>query len=118
MMEAVIGHDSLKLINLNRSELDLSKRSSELMDYMLTWLRDVSILKKSRQSNLILNEDRRQVLLRQSNYLSMDLIMRYVEIIEETKILIDRHVNSAVAMNHCLLKIQEEYDDYSNRCQI
>jgi DNA polymerase-3 subunit delta' len=118
VMEAVIGHDSLKLINLNRSELDLSKRSTELIDYLLTWLRDVSILKKSRQSNLILNEDRRQILLRQSNYLSMDLIMRYVEVIEETKILIDRHVNSTVAMNHCLLKIQEEYDDYSNRCQI
>lgn len=118
IFNAVIGQDELKSIKLLSNIENITERSSDLMDYMLTWLRDISILKKSRESGYILYSSQKQALLRQSNYFDIQLVMRFVNIIEEAKKLISNHVNSAVVLNYSLLKIQEEFDEYSNRRKI
>ncbi len=118
IFNAVINQDELKSIKLLSSIENITNRSSDLMEYMLTWLRDISILKKSRESEYILYSGQKQALLRQSNYFDIQLVMRFVNIIEEAKKLINNHVNSAVVLNYSLLKIQEEFDEYSNRRKI
>lgn len=118
VFDAVIDQNTMRLVRLNQGFDSLQDRADELTEYLLTWLRDISILKKSRQSRLILYTHRRDALLRQSNYFSMTWIMQTIEAIETMRERVANHVNATVVFNHCLLKIQEAYDECSSRREI
>jgi DNA polymerase-3 subunit delta' len=115
---SIIERDLLKSARMITELDNFKERVDPIIEYMLTWLRDISILKKNRNSEWILFESHREELVRQSNYFDMEMIESFIEVIREVKKFIRNHVNATVSFNYCLLKIQEAYDEHSHRSKI
>ncbi|MCK5764040.1 MAG: DNA polymerase III subunit delta' [Clostridiales bacterium] len=114
IFNSIIKNDEYRLLKIVSQVSEIQ----EILEFMLTWIRDISILKKSRNYENIFNANYFNELQRQSNYFDIEILLRFFDIIENTKKVISNHVNSVVSLNYCLLKIQEEYYEYSNRRQI
>ena len=112
IFSSIINNDEYKLLKIASQVSEIQ----EVLEFMLTWIRDISILKKSRNFGNIFNANYINELQRQSNYFDIEILIKFSNIIENTKKVISNHVNPAVVLNYCLLKIQEEYYEYSNRC--
>lgn len=109
IMEEIIREDELRLIKIgNRFDRDKGNINL-LLDYLLTWIRDISIVKGNVSSTLVLSSDKLDVLKRQSNYFDMDKLMSFRNDIEQAKTRIERNVNPSVTLSYCLLKLQEDY---------
>ncbi len=109
----VINKETYQLLKLARGVSSIP----DLIEYLLTWIRDISILKESPGTG-VFNESRLAVLRTQSLQLDTPLLMGFAEILEKGKRMIASNINPVVSFNYCLLKIQEEYDEYSSRSEI
>ncbi|MCD6435107.1 MAG: hypothetical protein J7L15_01765, partial [Clostridiales bacterium] len=111
IFNAIIKNDEYNLLKIASQASEIQ----EVLEFMLTWIRDISILKKSSKRENVFNVNYLNELQRQSNYFDIELLLKFFDIIEKTKIVIGNHINQVVGLNFCLLKMQEEYYEYSNR---
>ncbi|MBN2259030.1 MAG: DNA polymerase III subunit delta' [Clostridiales bacterium] len=114
IFEKIIENDEIQLLRLVSQVSEIK----QLLEYLLTWLRDISILKKSRNFKSIYYLNDLTTLQRQSNYFDIEILLKFVDIIEDTKVTVSNHVNPVVSLNYCLLKIQEAYYEHSNRRKV
>ena len=111
IIDLIIKNDEYRLLKVGSVVAHLHHHTVRY----ITCIRDISIFKKSRNYENVFNVNYFSELQRQSNYFDIEILLRFSDIIENTKKVIGNHVNSAVGLNFCLLKMQEEYYEYSNR---
>lgn len=78
--------------------------SSELLDIMLYWFRDLAIYKETGEKELLLNKDKLDILEKQSS-LDINHIYDIIDRIERTKINISRNINYNLSIETMLLNI-------------
>lgn len=90
------------------TSLDIFSKNKEnteqLLDIMMYWFRDLAIYKEVGASDLLLNKDKLDLLLKQS-FLDMNKIHDIIYRIEATKLNINRNINFNLSIETMLLNI-------------
>ncbi|TCT11683.1 DNA polymerase-3 subunit delta' [Natranaerovirga pectinivora] len=90
------------------SKIDEYKdRIEEYLDIILTWYRDILVLKSTNTNNKLIHKDYYNYLLKASNDLTYNKIGNTIKKIEETKKMILNNVNYQLSMESLLLNIKE-----------
>ncbi|OPL07482.1 MAG: hypothetical protein AVO33_05000 [delta proteobacterium ML8_F1] len=113
IFNAIVGNDPYQSLKL----LQEVSSAPELIEYLLTWIRDISILKESPDTG-VFNESRLNALRSHAVEFDTPVLMNFAEILEKGKRMIAGNINPVVSLNYCLLKIQEEYYEFSRRREI
>jgi len=103
-IEAVINKDDLAILELANT-ISLNKEKSDMMiEILLTWLRDLLIVKELKEENNIIHKDKLKTLLKQGEGIAYNricaLISRLIEIQEIMKV----HVNYQLAIETLLFE--------------
>ncbi len=108
--------DVLKKINESNLEEILTNESffvkyknewQEVLTYMLAYIRDVFIYKETSNKNLIINIDKIEDIKDMSEMFSFNKLNGIINIIKETRIKMEKNVNSILVFDSMLLKMQE-----------
>ncbi|MGV8154360.1 MAG: ATP-binding protein [Alkaliphilus sp.] len=81
---------------------------SEILDMLLTWYRDLLIYKETKQLDYIINCDRIEEIILQSNKIEFNSIGDIIFTIEETRANINSNANYQLSLEVMLLNIQED----------
>lgn len=108
-------HDLIKVSSFfetNKNFLD------EILNIMLVWYRDLLFYQKLKNENVLINSDRKNIIVNSSsNYNSIDLI-QLINIIEQTRKKIKMNVNSQIAIDNMVLQMWEVYNGKSYRSAV
>jgi len=115
IFNSIIAKDETNLIKLIRELNSKTNKIQDTLEYILMWIRDISIYKISKEDSALLFSEQADIIKRHSNYFSTNILHEFSKEIENTKIIINNNVNKIVALNYCLLKIQEDYNEFSDR---
>lgn len=108
--------DVLKTINESNLEKILTNESffvkyknewQEVLTYMLAYIRDVFIYKETSNKNLIINIDKIEDIKDIAELFSFNKLNGIINIIKETRIKMEKNVNSVLVFDSMLLKMQE-----------
>lgn len=89
---------SAKFFNENKDQIGL------IFDIMLYWFRDLLVYKEVGQTKLIMNNDKLEILSKQSS-IDFNKINDIIEKIEQTRVNINNNVNFTLSIETMLLKI-------------
>lgn len=115
IFDSIIAKNETTLIKLIRELDSKTNRIQDTLEYILMWIRDISIYKISKDNSALLFSEQADIIKRHSNYFNTNILNEFSKEIENTKIIINNNVNQMVSLNYCLLKIQEDYNEFSNR---
>lgn len=79
-----------------------------ILDVMTMFYRDMLIIKKSRDENLLINFDKKDIILNNACNFSVQRLMKNIKIIEKTRRNIKQNVNYQLSVEVLLMKLQEE----------
>lgn len=86
--------------NKNRVEL--------VFDIMLLLYRDLMIIKRVGKENILINSDKRDIILNNVSNFSMESLFRNIELIEKTRLNIKQNANYQLSIEVMLMKLQED----------
>jgi DNA polymerase-3 subunit delta' len=79
-----------------------------ILNIMISFYRDVLIFKKTGNENMLINSDKKDIILNNAHIFSMRKLMRNIEIIESTGLNIKRNVNYQLSIEIMLMKLWED----------
>lgn len=107
LSDALIKKELMKVYDLLIEIGDQKEDVNELLDLLNVWFRDLMFLKSFNSVDMIFNLDFEKELREQSRLLNQNNTLIYIEMIENTKKKIASNVNCALALESCVLNIQE-----------
>jgi len=110
-IEAVSGIKNLKPSQVFKlySFFEKSKDDINLvLDIMISFFRDMLVAKKSSNENMLINSDKKDIILDSALSFSARGLMRRIDIIESTRRNIARNVNYQLSIEMMLMKLREE----------
>lgn len=84
------------------------EKIEEILDIMLVFYRDVLIAEKSGNEKMLINSDKKDIILRNVNNFSTEKIYKNIEVIDDLRNNIKKNVNYQLAVEVMLMKLQEE----------
>lgn len=89
-------------------------RISTVFDIMVSFYRDLLVAKKTNKDNLLINSDKRDIILNvaaaMKDIVAARLTARSIEIIENTRMNISKNVNFQLSIEVMLIKLWEEWN--------
>lgn len=107
IINEVINSDRARIFTLKEFFNNQKDRIEDILDLMITWFRDVLILKELNENQFIINADKKSLLSSHSLKLTKKKIYEIIKIINSTKMNIFSNVNYDLAIEVMLLTIQE-----------
>lgn len=107
IIDEIINCDKVRLLTLREFFNSQKEGIEEILDLMVTWFRDVLILKELNNDHFTINKDKISLLSSHSLKLSKRKIYEIIEIINNTKMNIISNVNYDLAIEVMFLTIQE-----------
>lgn len=92
-----------KYFEENKNHID------QLLDVMTLYYRDFLIGKKCRDENILINSDKKDIILSNAAKFSTDKIYQNIKVIEKTRRNLRHNANYQLAIEVMLMKLQEEY---------
>lgn len=80
----------------------------EVLDIALTFYRDILVAKKSGNEKMLINSDKKDIILRSVNNFSTEKVYKNIEVIDNLRNNIKKNVNYQLAVEVMLMKLQEE----------
>jgi DNA polymerase III subunit delta' len=81
---------------------------SDILNMMLTFYRDLLLAKRSRNEKILINSDKKDIILNNVSHFSVQKLMKNIETVEETHKMIRQNANFQLAIEVMLMKLQEE----------
>lgn len=107
IIEKVLQGDPLSIFPMVEFFENHKENVYELLDFMLTWFRDILILKETASEDFLINLDKK-ILLREHGFrIGYQQISHIIKIIERTKQDIKANVNFQLVIENMLLSMQE-----------
>ena len=89
-------------------ELVESREAAErLLDFMLSWYRDILISKQDCEKQVLVNSDNADIIMRQGEMLDENKLNRIIDVIKRTIIYINHNVGTKNSIDSMLLNIME-----------
>lgn len=110
-VELVLRLNGAKLVDIfeiydffeeNRDRID------QILDIMLVFYRDLLVAGKSGNENILINSDKKDIILRNVDKFSMEKLLKNIETIEAVRKNIKQNANYQLAIEVMLMKLQEE----------
>ncbi len=79
-----------------------------ILNIMLLFYRDMLIAKVSREENMLINSDKKDIILNNVDIFSLHGLVNCIEIIEMTKLNLKKNANYQLSIEVMLMKLQEE----------
>jgi len=79
-----------------------------VFDIMASFYRDVLVFKKTGKENMLINSDKKDIILNNAPGFSTQKLMSSLELIESTRMNVKRNVNYKLAIEVMLMKLREE----------
>jgi len=79
---------------------------------MFLFYRDLLVVKKSSDENMLINSDKKDIILNSAPAFSLHRILRNIETIQETHKKIKQNVNYQLSIEVMLMKLQEGDDEW------
>ena len=106
----------LKVMNSKLSDIfniydffETNKTSIDtILDIMLLFYRDLLVVKRVREENVLINSDKKDIILRNAANFTAQKLMKNIEIIEMTRKNIKQNANYQLSIEVMLMKLQEE----------
>lgn len=107
IIDEILNSDKVRLFTLREFFINQKEGIEGILDLMVTWFRDLLILKELDNHQFIINIDKKSLLTSHSLRLTKNKIYEIIEIINNTKMNIVSNVNYDLAIEVMLLTIQE-----------
>lgn len=107
LSDVLIKKELMKVYDLLIEIGDQKEDINEILDLLNVWFRDLMFLKSFNSVDMIFNLDFEKELREQSRLLNQNNTLIYMEMIENTKKKIASNVNCTLALESCVLNIQE-----------
>lgn len=91
-----------KFFEENKSDIDI------ILDIMLTFYRDLLIYKKTENEKMLINSDKKGIILNNIAKFTAGKLGDNIELIENTKRILQQNANFQLSMEVMLMKLQEE----------
>lgn len=106
-----ISDGSYAELSAAAGELAESREAAEkLLDFMLSWYRDVLISKQDCEKQILVNSDKADVIMRQGEKLDENKLNRIIDVIKRTISYINHNVGTKNSIDSMLLNIMEVYN--------
>jgi DNA polymerase III subunit delta' len=94
---------------LNRADYFNEEKDfiEEMLDLLMSWYRDILIYQNTHNTKLLMNTDKEEMILLQSNKLSIQKVKHIIEIIENAKNNLKHNVNYSLNLEVMLINIEE-----------
>ncbi len=79
-----------------------------VLDIMLTFFRDLIIYKKTRDEKMLINSDKKGIILNNVDKFTVKKLGENIELIENTRRILQQNANFQLSMEVMLMKLQEE----------
>jgi len=96
------GFKALNFMVDNKSAIDI------VLDIMMTFFRDLLIYKKTGDEKMLINSDKKGIILNNVDKFSLKRLGDSIELIENTKRILQQNANFQLSMEVMLMKLQEE----------
>lgn len=106
-LREIIRADEIKILDSVDFFLSQKENIDSVFDVMISILRDVSILKITKNEDIIMNRDICEILNEECKVLSIDRINKIINIISAARKNIDDYLNYQLTIEDMLLNIQE-----------
>jgi len=103
IFEMIINKDTYNLLNAAKKMESYKGQINTVFDIMLSWLRDLMVLKTTKAEKYLIHLDKYKTLLKQSGHMSYNRISVLIERIEETKSNFRLHANFQLSFETLLL---------------
>ncbi|WP_265446807.1 DNA polymerase III subunit delta' [Acetivibrio straminisolvens] len=110
-IDAVIklsGSDFEDIPNISVMFDENKEDADSMLDIMLLFYRDLLIARKSGNEKLLINSDKKDIILKNTSRFSTGKLLHNIDIIEETRRNIKQNANYQLAIQVMLMKLQEE----------
>jgi DNA polymerase-3 subunit delta' len=88
---------------------DKNKTSADnILNMMLLFYRDLLIAKVSREENMLINSDKKDIIINNVGVFSVRGLLNSIELIEQTKLNLKKNANFQLSIEVMLMKLQEE----------
>jgi DNA polymerase-3 subunit delta' len=84
------------------------EKIEEILDIMLIFYRDILVSKKFGNEKMLINLDKKDIILGNLNNFSTEMIYKNIEVIDDLRNNIKKNVNYQLAVEVMLMKLQEE----------
>lgn len=81
---------------------------TDILGMLLTFYRDLLLAKRSGNENMLINSDKKDIILNNAGLFSVPKLMKNIETVEETHRIIRQNANYQLAVEVMLMKLQEE----------
>ncbi|SKA76813.1 DNA polymerase III, delta prime subunit [Caloramator quimbayensis] len=103
----IIRADEVKILDSVDFFLSQKENIDSVFDIMLSILRDISVLKITKNEDIVMNSDIYEILNEECKVLSIDRINKIINIINSARKNIDNYLNYQLTIEDMLLNIQE-----------
>ncbi|KNY27163.1 hypothetical protein Bccel_2431 [Pseudobacteroides cellulosolvens ATCC 35603 = DSM 2933] len=93
---------AIKFMEDNKSVVEI------VLDIMLTFFRDLIIYKKTRDEKMLINSDKKGIILNNVDKFTVKKLGENIELIENTRRILQQNANFQLSMEVMLMKLQEE----------
>jgi len=102
------GSDFEDMLNISRMFDENKEDVDSILDVILLFYRDLLMAGKFGNEKLLINSDKKDIILKYAGRFSAGKLLNNIEIIEETRRNIKQNANYQLAVEVMLMKLQEE----------
>ncbi|HOM02505.1 MAG TPA: DNA polymerase III subunit delta' [Acetivibrio sp.] len=110
-IDAVIklsGSDFENLLDISRMFDENKDSVDSILDIMLLFYRDLLVVGKYGNEKLLINSDKKDIILKNTGKFSVGKLLKNIDIIEKTRNNLEQNANYQLAIEVMLMKLQEE----------
>lgn len=107
IVDSIINGDDYELLEVGQKFEDYKDDIQDFLDLLMTWFRDLLIVKKINNEMYIINRDKYRTLLKQAQVLSYNRISIMIENINKAKNLLKQNANFRLVIEMMILQTKE-----------
>ncbi|GMQ65180.1 DNA polymerase III subunit [Vallitalea maricola] len=107
IVDSIINGDDYQLLEVSQKFEDYKDDIEDFLDLLMTWFRDLLIVKKINDEMYIINRDKYRTLLKQAQVLSYNRISIMIENINKAKNLLKQNANFRLVIEMMILQTKE-----------
>ena len=107
IVDRIIKGDEYELLELSSEFEDYKENIGDFLDLLMTWFRDLLIVKKINDDLYLINRDKYKTLLKQSQVLSYNKISVMIDNIINAKNLLRQNSNIRLVIEMMILQTKE-----------
>lgn len=107
IVDIIIKGDDYEILEVSQKFEDYKDEIQDFLDLLMTWFRDLLIVKKINDEMYIINRDKYRTLLKQAQVLSYNRISVMIENISKAKNLLKQNANFRLVIEMMILQTKE-----------